>query len=193
VLFRKTNKKGMMDDLFDMLVTAIAGFFVLFLISKALSFAPAISEEMTLERLDNLEAQSVLVNYLQSPVLIDGQQSSISDLITQVVNNGDYELFKAKTNSILGIGDNYYTIIIYDKKKLEAAEKGDVFVLTPEDQGLKAIADRPGWQARKTSRARMTIDNPTNKDVPQILVSFVWGHGYKVTEAEGLEGYTGGL
>ncbi len=94
------GKKGMMDDLFDFLFTVIAAFFILFFISMALSGGAAKAADKSLERVDEVNSNFILLNYLRAPV---GEGKNIVDLI--LTSGLDLEELKRETSNFFSEED----------------------------------------------------------------------------------------
>lgn len=72
-----SDKKGMMDDMFDFLFTVMAAFFILFFIIS-LGGKAAEKGESALKDIEELNSNSVLLNYLRARV---GEGRTMADLI----------------------------------------------------------------------------------------------------------------
>ncbi len=85
LLGQTLGKKGMMDDLFDFFYTIIAGLFLLFFISLALSGGIAESQQRSISEIADFHQKEIALNHLAVQVQggIDIQAEEVDSLIAE--------------------------------------------------------------------------------------------------------------
>jgi len=78
------NKKGIMDDMFDIMFTVVAFFFIWAFVTVALVGGIKENSELSLENTNEVSSNTALLNYLRTPV---GEGLTMLDLILLAENN----------------------------------------------------------------------------------------------------------
>ncbi len=168
------GKRAMMDDLFDLVFTIVAAFFVLIFLSGVLNANVNNSHKITLQHLDDFSAEQTFVKYLESPATVEGQQATVADLIVWSVNNYKYEELKQVTHNLLDTRNFNYNIIFYDTKEFREKTEGRNIVRVFDSIVYKGqILSRLGGELQVNYLySVMQLPNYKNKDLKSITVLF---------------------
>ena len=81
------NKRAVVDDMFDLIFTVVAAFFILIFVGSALQEGPESSERESLEQLGEVVAKENLLRYLQTgnttELIITGQKNKVKEVTEQ--------------------------------------------------------------------------------------------------------------
>ncbi len=92
--FFPKEKKGLMDDFTDLLsfvlIISMLGFFAVVVLRTDASD----KEDQTLERIESLHGQEALLDLVNSPVMLDGKEVVMKEIIIKAINENNEDLFK---------------------------------------------------------------------------------------------------
>ena len=95
MLFIK-NKKGMMDDFFDLVFTSIALLFMFLFVSTILNTDVETKKEATITHLDWYQNDAALLHFLNYPSSAEGRAAAMKTVLLEAVNSNREGLFQEK-------------------------------------------------------------------------------------------------
>jgi hypothetical protein len=146
------NKKAMMDDLFDFLFTVITLFFSLMFIQVVISGNVQDKQELTLDRLSEFTGSQLMIDYLNSPIEVNGNKMTMQDLIILAVNTGDDNLLKEKSKDL------------FKKNKLQ----GTLTVFLGDD----AWSGYTNYFSSDVTKNTIELSNLENTNIPLVKLEF---------------------
>jgi len=125
-----------------------------------------------------------LLNYLRTPIEVNGEKMDMADLIVSSVNANNYDTLIEKTKEILGKEDIYYSIEVYDQTKWDPVNKGEKAFWSEESAGLKVkMHSSEGITSDDKGFAEISIPNH-NTNIPLIKIFFYYGKGRPLNKEE---------
>ena len=108
------NKRGVMDDVTDLLslvfIISMLGFFAVVILRTDASD----KEDQTLERIESLHGQEALLDLVNSPALLQDKEVSMKDVILLAVNVNDEALFTEKMQAYFEQHQLEGDVAVYD-------------------------------------------------------------------------------
>ncbi|MEA2036599.1 MAG: hypothetical protein U9O94_03770 [Nanoarchaeota archaeon] len=178
------NKQGFVANPAVLLIAFIAFGFIAFIFYILFGMVGSLSVFEIESSSQSTAADIALLNYLRTPVNVEGDYIIVADLIVKSVNQEDYTLLKEKTQELLGRGNAFYSILIYDKEEYDSVEKGEKFYWTPGSLGLKLqMHSREDIAINEDSISEINIPN-YNTLIPSVKIFLSYGEGRGLTEEE---------
>ena len=113
MLFIK-DKKGMMDDFFDLLFTVIALFFMLFFVSAIFNTDVETKKEATITHLDSYQNDAALLHLLAYPSSVEGRVVTMKTAILVAANTNRESLFQEKMREYFEKNNLEGGVAVYD-------------------------------------------------------------------------------
>lgn len=164
------EKKGMMDDAFDLLFTTITLFFLSFLIFSIFETDATEKDKITLERLELFQNHQRSLHFLEYPWIINEREILMKEVILQAVNDDNDDLFEEKAEEYFKKNNLDGTVIIYETAGYESGQLPLFFFSSsiPEltAAGLNVILGEGKSDA-------VTLPNLENKKIISITMVFL--------------------
>ncbi len=158
------DKKGMLDDFFDVLFLVTTAFFLLIFMYIFLVGGVDNSEKATAARISLFNLQEQLFHYLNYPVYAEGKQMKMQEVILNSVNSNNSELFEQETAWFLEHNNLVADVSVYNAVELKNLGKSSSLI----NYGNVLV-----WSG--ASQVSAEIPNLGHAENPSLLIIMVAG------------------